>query len=39
MVTLDKVVWAQALGHGTSAQKAELIALTQALRHSKEKDC
>ena len=27
VVTQDQVVWAQALGHGTSAQKAELIAL------------
>ncbi|KAK1332208.1 hypothetical protein QTO34_006880 [Cnephaeus nilssonii] len=35
VVTADKVVWAQALGHGTSAQKAELIALTQALRWAK----
>ncbi|KAK1334618.1 hypothetical protein QTO34_005625 [Cnephaeus nilssonii] len=33
----DKVIWAQALGHGTSAQKAELIALTQALRWAKGK--
>ncbi|KAK1343694.1 LOW QUALITY PROTEIN: hypothetical protein QTO34_014247 [Cnephaeus nilssonii] len=28
----ERVIWAQSLGHGTSAQKAELIALTQALR-------
>lgn len=31
VVTADRVIWAQALGHGTSAQKAKLIALTQAL--------
>lgn len=37
VVTLDKVIWAQELGHGTSAQKAELIALTQALRFGKNK--
>lgn len=30
-MTADKVIWAQALGRGTSTQKAELIALTQAL--------
>lgn len=37
VVTLEAVIWAQALGHGTSAQKAELIALTQALRWAKGK--
>ena len=37
MVTKSGVVWAQALEHGTSAQKAELIGLTQALRLGKEK--
>ncbi|XP_011382200.2 uncharacterized protein LOC105308119, partial [Pteropus vampyrus] len=31
------VIWAQALSHGTSAQQAELIAVTQALRWGKEK--
>lgn len=31
------MIWAQALGHGTSAQKAELIALTQPLRWAKGK--
>ncbi|XP_023565625.1 uncharacterized protein LOC111815351 [Octodon degus] len=31
VVTEDQVIWAQALGHGTLAQRAELIALTQAL--------
>ncbi|XP_029417610.1 uncharacterized protein LOC115069646 [Nannospalax galili] len=32
-VTLDnKVIWAEPLPEGTSAQKAELVALTQALR-------
>jgi hypothetical protein len=32
VVTLDWTMWAQALGHGTSDQKSELIALTQGLR-------
>lgn len=36
-VITQEVIWAQALGHGTSAQKAELIALTQALRWGKGK--
>ena len=31
VVSQDKVIWAQALGHGTSAQRTELIPLTQAL--------
>ncbi|XP_078189038.1 uncharacterized protein LOC144577126 [Callithrix jacchus] len=31
VVTLERVTWAQALPHGTSAQKAELIALIKAL--------
>ncbi|XP_005401917.1 PREDICTED: uncharacterized protein LOC102021966 [Chinchilla lanigera] len=31
VVTEKEVIWAQALGHGTSAQRAELIALTQSL--------
>jgi ribonuclease HI len=37
VVTLDWTIWAQALGHGTSAQKAELISLTQGLRYGKDK--
>ncbi|XP_014401619.1 PREDICTED: uncharacterized protein LOC102245440 [Myotis brandtii] len=37
VVTQDRIIWAQALGQGTSAQKAELIALTQALRWGKNK--
>jgi ribonuclease HI len=37
VVTLDQTIWAQALGHGTSAQKAELIALIQDLRYGKDK--
>lgn len=37
IVTASEVIWAQALGHGNSAQRAELIALSQALRWSKEK--
>ncbi|KAM7105981.1 uncharacterized protein WM277_023311 [Molossus nigricans] len=36
VVTNLQVIWAQALPHGTSAQKAELIALTQALSWAKE---
>jgi ribonuclease HI len=35
--TLDWTIWAQALGHGISAQKAELIALAQGLRYGKDK--
>lgn len=31
MVDRQQIVWAQALPEGTSAQKAELIALTKAL--------
>lgn len=38
VVTHDKVLWAQALGHRTSAQRVELVALTQALRWGKD-DC
>jgi ribonuclease HI len=37
VVTLDQTIWAQALGHGTSAQKAELIVLTQGLKYGKDK--
>ncbi|KAK1333800.1 hypothetical protein QTO34_006187 [Cnephaeus nilssonii] len=37
VMTADKVIWAQALGHETSAQKAEFIALTQALQWAKGK--
>jgi ribonuclease HI len=37
VVTLNWTIWAQALGHGTSAQKAELIALTQGLRYGRDK--
>ncbi|XP_070252863.1 uncharacterized protein [Myotis yumanensis] len=37
VVTQKEILWAQALGRGTSAQKAELIALTQALRWGKGK--
>ncbi|XP_012519819.1 PREDICTED: uncharacterized protein LOC105826389 [Propithecus coquereli] len=37
VVTADWVVWAQALSHGTSAQKAELTALTQTLRWGKDR--
>lgn len=37
VVAQERVIWAQSLGHGTSAQKAELIALTQALRWGKDK--
>lgn len=32
VVNDEAVIWVQALGHGTLAQKAELIALTEALR-------
>lgn len=32
VVTIDSVIWAQALPKGTSAQRAELIALIEALR-------
>lgn len=37
VITHDKVLWAQDIDHGTSAQRAELIALTQALRWGKNK--
>ncbi|KAM7121580.1 uncharacterized protein WM277_019724 [Molossus nigricans] len=37
VVTNLQVIWAQALPHRTSAQKAELIALTQALNWAKGK--
>lgn len=37
MVTLDKTTEAKALAPGTSAQKAEFIALTRALELSKGK--
>jgi ribonuclease HI len=37
VVTLDWTICAQALGHGTSAQKAELITLTQGLRYGEDK--
>ena len=32
-----EVIWAAPLAHGTSAQKAELIALTEALKRGREK--
>lgn len=32
-----EIIWAQPLGHESSAQKAELIALTEALRKAKGK--
>ncbi|XP_063133785.1 protein NYNRIN-like [Rattus norvegicus] len=35
VTTEDKVIWAKALPAGTSAQRAELIALTQALKMAK----
>ncbi|XP_063120761.1 uncharacterized protein LOC134479945 isoform X2 [Rattus norvegicus] len=35
VTTEDKVIWAKALPAGTSAQRAELIALTQALKMTK----
>ena len=38
MVTDNEVVWAQALPTGTSAQRAELIALTKALELGKDKN-
>jgi ribonuclease HI len=37
VVTLDWTIWAQALGHGTSAQKDELITLIQGLRYGRDK--
>ncbi|XP_023382810.1 uncharacterized protein LOC111735542 [Pteropus vampyrus] len=37
VVADDTVVWAQALGQGTSAQKAELMALTEALKWARGK--
>ncbi|XP_032745407.1 uncharacterized protein LOC116888229 [Rattus rattus] len=37
VTTEDKVIWAKALPAGTSAQQAELIALTQALKMAKGK--
>lgn len=37
VVTLGKVVWTQTLNQGTSAQSAELLALTQALHWGKYK--
>lgn len=37
VVTQDSTIWAQALPKGTSAQKAELIALTKALEWSEGK--
>jgi ribonuclease HI len=37
LVTLDQTIWAQALGHGASAQKAELITLTHCLRYGRDK--
>lgn len=37
VVTQDSTIWAEALPRGTSAQKAELIALTRALEWSKDK--
>lgn len=35
VTTEDKVIWAKALPAGSSAQRAELIALTQALKMTK----
>lgn len=32
-----EIIWAQALGHGSSTQKAELILLTEALRKARGK--
>jgi ribonuclease HI len=37
VVTLNWTIWAQALRHGTSAQKTELITLTQGLRYGRNK--
>ena len=37
VVTLTDIIWSQALSHRTSAQKAELIALTEAIRWRKDK--
>lgn len=37
VTTQETIIWAQALPQGTSAQKAELIALAQALRWAKGK--
>jgi ribonuclease HI len=37
IVTLDRTIWAQALEHGTSVQKAELITLTQGLSYGRNK--
>ena len=37
VVTLDQVIWVQSLNRGTLAQKAELVALNQALCNAKEK--
>lgn len=37
LTTRTGVLWAQPLGHGTSVQRAELIALTQALQWAKGK--
>lgn len=35
VVTIETVIWAQDLSYGTSAQQAELIAVTQTLRWGK----
>lgn len=37
VTTTDKIVWAEATSAGTSAQRAELIALTKALELGQEK--
>ena len=37
VVTLTDIIWSQALSHRTSAQEAELIALTEAIRWRKDK--
>ncbi|KAK1346739.1 hypothetical protein QTO34_000599 [Cnephaeus nilssonii] len=37
VVTLDRTIWAKSLNRGTSAQKAELLALIQALQWGKGK--
>ncbi|XP_038624004.1 uncharacterized protein LOC119946658 [Tachyglossus aculeatus] len=37
VVTTNSIVWAEALPRGTSAQRAELIALTKALEWSRDK--
>ena len=38
VTTETEVIWAAPLAHGTMAQKAELIALTEALKRGREKN-